>query len=163
MQFGLFYREVRHLSRFSFFLGGRKPLLLNSSIREDSSLLSVDATNLTVRRSGERSLPQGHIHIFRSTSLSEACCHVQFRFHNYGKEAHPLTILFAFDADFADIFEVRGTTRARAGLRLEDRFGENSLLLSYLGLDGSKSQPDPTSKLHGVPVAFPAPLHGYQI
>jgi glycogen debranching enzyme len=136
MQFGLFYREARHLSRFSFYLGGRKPLLLASSIREDNSLLTVDATNLPVHLPGEGTLPHGTIHMFRSTSLSEACCHVQFRFHNYGKETYPLTFLFVFDADFADIFEVRGITRTNAGQRLEDRLEDHALVLGYSGLDG---------------------------
>jgi glycogen debranching enzyme len=136
MQFGLFHREARHLSRFSFYLGGRKPLLLNSSIRDDNSLLSVDATNLSVRLPDERHLPQGSIHIFRSASLSEALCQFQFRFNNYGAELYPLTLLFIFDADFADIFQVRGTPRLRSGQRLEDRVDERSLVLGYSGLDG---------------------------
>ena len=136
MQFGLFHREARHLSRFSFHLGGRKPLLLNSSIRDDNSLLSVDATNLAVRLPDGRHMPQGSIHIFRSASLSEALCQLQFRFHNYGAELYPLTLLFIFDADFADIFQVRGTPRPRSGQRLEDRVDEHSLVLRYAGLDG---------------------------
>jgi glycogen debranching enzyme len=136
MQFGLFYREARHLSRLSFYLGGRKPLLLNSSIREDNSLLSVDATNLSVQLPDARHVPQGSIHIFRSTFLSDASCHVQFRLHNYGMETQPVDLLFVFDADFADIFQVRGTPRSHSGRRLEDRFDEQSLRLGYVGLDG---------------------------
>jgi glycogen debranching enzyme len=136
MQFGLFYREARHLSRLSFYLGGRKPLLLNSSIREDNSLLSVDATNLSMQLPDARHVPQGSIHIFRSTFLSDASCHVQFRLHNYGMETQPVDLLFVFDADFADIFQVRGTPRSHSGRRLEDRVEEQSLRLGYVGLDG---------------------------
>ena len=120
MQLGLFHMETRHLSRLAFYLGGRKPLLLSSTIREDNSLLTVDATNLDTQ-SGENShVPQGTIHIFRSASLSKAVCHMHFRFLNYGARPHPLWLTFAFDADFADIFEVRGTPRKQHGQRLED-------------------------------------------
>ena len=135
MQFGLFYREARHLSRFSFYLGGRKPLLLYSSIREDNSQLSVDATNLDFHHPEERHVPQGCIHLFRSAFLTEATCHVSFRFHNYGTEAHSLNLLFVLDADFADIFQVRGTPRSHRGHMLEDRIEDRSLVLSYEGLD----------------------------
>lgn len=135
-QFGLFHMETRHLSRFSFYLGGRKPLLLSSAIREDNSLLAVDTTNLDTPLDENCHLPQGTIHVFRSASLSKSVCHGLFRFQNYGMKMHPVLITFLFDADFADIFEVRGTTRRKAGRRLEDRIEEQSLLLGYEGLDG---------------------------
>ncbi|MGB7438796.1 MAG: amylo-alpha-1,6-glucosidase [Candidatus Acidiferrum sp.] len=140
MQFGLFHMETRHLSRLSFYLGGRKPLLLSSSIREDNSLLAVDATNLDTQFSETDHLPQGTIHMFRSASLSKAVYHGQFRFQNYGTQAHPLLLAFSFDADFADIFQVRGTPRKKTGQRLEDRIEDNSLILSYDGLDGVRRQ-----------------------
>src|SRR5208337_4241160 len=44
-----------------------------------------------------------------------------------------LTLLF--DADFADIFEVRGTPRKKRGQRLQDRIEEQALILVYEGLD----------------------------
>jgi glycogen debranching enzyme len=138
MQFGLFHMETRHLSRLAFYLFGRKPLLLNSSIREDNSLLSVDATNLETNVEEGRTIPQGTIHIFRSASISKAACHVQFRFMNYGTETDLLSLAFLFDADFADIFEVRGTTRKQHGNRLDDRMDNEALLLGYEGLDGVK-------------------------
>src|SRR4029079_14874448 len=41
-----------------------------------------------------------------------------------------------FDADFADIFEVRGTKRARRGQRLDDVVEGQRVTLGYQGLDG---------------------------
>jgi glycogen debranching enzyme len=40
-----------------------------------------------------------------------------------------------FDADFADVFEVRGMTRERRGKRLAEQSDANSVLISYEGLD----------------------------
>src|SRR5206468_4273067 len=40
------------------------------------------------------------------------------------------------DADFADIFEVRGTSRPRRGRPLEPILGPNGITLGYVGLDG---------------------------
>jgi glycogen debranching enzyme len=45
----------------------------------------------------------------------------------------PVCLLFA--ADFADIFEVRGTPRDRKGLQLHEVAGENFVILGYAGLD----------------------------
>jgi glycogen debranching enzyme len=41
-----------------------------------------------------------------------------------------------FDADFADIFEVRGTTRARRGRALPPEVTADAVVLGYEGLDG---------------------------
>ena len=133
--FGLFHMETRHLSRMAFYLGGRKPLLLNSTIREDNSLLSIDATNLDTQSPDNDYLPQGTIHIFRSASLSKAYCHMHFRFLNYGTQAHTVSLALLFDADFADIFEVRGTQRKQHGRRWENRLEQQSLVMAYEGLD----------------------------
>jgi len=135
MRFGLFYREARHLSRFSFYMGERKPLLLYSSICEDNSLLSVDAANLEIDEPGREHVPQGCIHVFRSAFLTEAACNFSFRFHNYGMEPHSLNLLFVLDADFADIFQIRGTPRRERGKPLEDRIEDSALVIGYVGLD----------------------------
>jgi glycogen debranching enzyme len=140
MQFGLFHMETRHLSRLAFYLAGRKPLLLNSTIREDNSLFTVDATNLDAVSDEQEHPPQGTIHIFRSAALSKASLHVHLRFLNYGTRTHRLSLAFMFDADFADIFEVRGTSRQKRGNRLEDLVEEQALVLRYEGLDGVKRQ-----------------------
>src|SRR5439155_5919454 len=39
------------------------------------------------------------------------------------------------DADFADVFEVRGTERERRGTRFEPKQTEHGLTFAYLGLD----------------------------
>ena len=140
VQLGLFHMETRHLSRLAFYLGQSKPLLLNSAIREDNSLFTVDATNLDTELSDTTHLPQGTIHIFRSTSLSNGLLHLHFRLHNYGLQANAVWLAFLFDADFADIFEVRGTPRKKRGQRLPDHVEEHALVLGYEGLDGVKRQ-----------------------
>lgn len=140
MQFGLFHMETRHLSRLAFYLGGSKPLLLSSTIREDSSLFTIDATNFETRLDDSTHLPQSTIHIFRSASLSKAGCHLHFRCLNYGTQSNPLWLAFLFDADFADIFEVRGTVRKQHGRRLPDSAEKQALVLAYEGLDGIQRQ-----------------------
>ena len=47
----------------------------------------------------------------------------------------PVRLSFSVDADFADLFEVRGTVRARRGRRLESVIFKDGLSLGYEGLD----------------------------
>jgi glycogen debranching enzyme len=81
-------------------------------------------------------LPRGTVHIFRSQFLGAASHYEHLRILNYGLEQVRLALLFQFDADFADIFEVRGTRRPRKGERLEDHVEGCAAILAYQGLDG---------------------------
>jgi glycogen debranching enzyme len=150
-QFGLFHAESRHLSRFTMRLNQQQPLLLGSTVREDNAFLSVDVTNVDTALNTEDSLPRGTVHIFRSQFLGAASHYEHLRILNYGLEPVRLSLLFQFDADFADIFEVRGTKRARKGDRLSDVVDGNAVILAYRGLDNVfrrtrlEFSPDPTS------------------
>jgi glycogen debranching enzyme len=135
-QFGLFHAESRHLSRFTLRLNQQQPLLLGSNVREDNAFLSVDVTNVDTALNTPDSLPRGTVHIFRSQFLGPATHYEHLRILNYGLEPVRLALLFQFDADFADIFEVRGTKRERKGERLPDHVDQSAAILAYKGLDG---------------------------
>jgi len=137
-QFGLFHAECRHLSRFTLQINGRQPLLLSSTIREDNAFLSVDLTNVDAPSNGRASLTSGTLHIFRLQFLRKGGCHSQIRVLNYGTAPAVINIRIRFEADFADIFEVRGTKRTRKGQRLPDDVKEATVTLTYLGLDRVK-------------------------
>ena len=135
-QFGLFHAECRHLSRFVMQFNGRQFLLLSSTVRADNAFLSVDLTNLDGAIPGSRALPRGTLHIFRLQSLGLDGCRTQIRILNYDAEPAHFSIGFLFEADFADIFEVRGTQREHKGQRLPDRIDGQCPILEYRGLDG---------------------------
>ncbi len=135
-QFGLFHAESRHLSRFTLRLNQHQPLLLGSTVREDNAFLSVDVTNVDTALNTDDSLPRGTVHIFRSQFLGPATHYEHLRILNYGLVPVRLALLFQFDADFADIFEVRGTKRQRKGERLPDHVDGSAAILGYKGLDG---------------------------
>jgi glycogen debranching enzyme len=135
-QFGLFHAESRHLSRFTMRVNQQQPLLLSSTIREDNAFLSVDLTNLDSPVNDDDTLPRGTVHIFRLQFLREASCYQHIRLLNYGLQPVRVSLLLQFDADFADLFEVRGTKRARKGERLPDQVEGDAAILAYKGLDG---------------------------
>jgi glycogen debranching enzyme len=135
LQFGLFHSESRHLSRMVLNVNDRQPQLLGSTVRQDTSLLAVDLTNLD-ETSGDRSaIQRGMVHIFRSSLLDHATCHQVVRLINYSSEQIKVSLRMRFDADFADIFEVRGSIRERRGEKLPTQVKQQEVLLSYRGLD----------------------------
>src|SRR5580698_6266240 len=71
-QLGLFYAETRHLSRLTFRLYGKAPLLLSSTIQDDNAFLSVDLTNLdSTAANGRVTISRGIVHIYRSKFLDD--------------------------------------------------------------------------------------------
>ena len=132
---GLFHDGTRFLSRFELLLGRRHPLLLSSTISDDNVVFTANLTNPDVRADGRVVLAHGEIHIFRSRVLCDAGCVERIRVSNFALHPVEFPLAFAVDADFADIFEVRGTRRARRGQRLPDRRAAPTVL-RYAGLDG---------------------------
>ena len=133
---GIFLDDTRFLSRLVFRLGGERPELLGSNIKEQDALLAVDLTNMDVSMDGEVAVPRETLHLFRSKFLGQNTCYERIRLSNYSLA--PVEIAFSFEigADFVDMFEVRGMKRAHRGERLEDLVGTDGVVLSYRGLDG---------------------------
>ena len=134
-ELGLYYQDTRFLSRLTLKLGKDRPLLLSSTVREDNAVMAVDATNPDVSRNNETIIERGTIHIFRSKILWQKRCHERLRLQNYGRTAVDFSFSIELDADFADIFELRGTKRERRGRRLETQVTPDGLVLAYEGLD----------------------------
>jgi glycogen debranching enzyme len=134
--FGLFHAETRYLSRLTLRLNHKQPMLLSSTIRDDNAFLSVDLTNVDTNLNGNGQLARGTVHVFRLLFLRDAACYQYIRVLNYGLQPVKVTLLLQFEADFADIFEVRGTKRTRRGERLADHVSNGKLVLPYRGLDG---------------------------
>ena len=135
VQLGLFHTETRYLDRMTIRLDGRTPLLLSSTVRDDNAFLSVDLTNLDIERETKDGIPRGTLHVYRSIFLDDGICYQQLRLANYGLTPIDLGLSFEFGADFADIFEVRGTPRRRKGRLQPARIQSEMVMLSYVGLD----------------------------
>jgi len=131
---GIFHEDTRFLSRMIFRIGQARPLLLSAGEKENS-VLTVDLSNHDVREESQVVIPRGSLHIARSKFLWRATCYEEFQISNYSLSTLELPLVIQFEADFADIFEVRGTKRERKGWRLQDEIDTNSIVLSYEGLD----------------------------
>jgi glycogen debranching enzyme len=133
---GLFVEGTRHLSQLKAHLWRTPPLLLSSTVETNNFLFSADLANLDVSRYQEVVIPRGTLHLLRSRFLWKKSCYEEFLFVNHGLSDLFVPFRITFDADFADIFEVRGIHREKRGKRLPPKVGADSVLLSYEGLDG---------------------------
>ena len=137
---GIFYEGTRILSQLEVYLGNAKPLLLSSTVKQDNSLFTADLSNVDLSRDGTVVVPRDTLHLERRQFLWRGVCYQQFELFNYGLNPVDIGLEIVFAADFADIFEVRGTHRARKGRPLPPIVEEDGVVLGYEGLDGKLRQ-----------------------
>jgi glycogen debranching enzyme len=137
---GLYHEGTRYLSCLVLALGHARPMILSSTVRRDNEALTVDLTNPDVSRGGRVVVQRGTLHLSRTKFLREGACYERLRLHNYGLAPMSVSLALHFEADFADLFEVRGTRRARRGDHLGTEVSPGGVVFGYRGLDGVRRQ-----------------------
>jgi glycogen debranching enzyme len=149
---GLFCRDTRFLNRLELQINGRSPILLTSNA-DKGFALSVLCTNPILwdeDKPTEISIPAETVSIQREIVLNGGLFE-ELTLHNYGPETVKFQISLSFDADFADLFEIRGFARKNRGgllrrVNLDERQDiqetfltdhPSELTLAYRGLDGA--------------------------
>ena len=131
---GIFHEGTRFLSRWELHFAGLRPLLLGSTINKQNEQLAIDLMNpdFTV---GGVSIHRDSIHIFRTKFIWQGNCYEQLRLENFSMSTLEIPFTISYAADFADIFEVRGTKRDQRGTLRPAEVTPASVILSYQGLD----------------------------
>jgi glycogen debranching enzyme len=132
---GLYHEDTRYLSYQELLVDGVRPLYLGSTVKENNSLLIVELMNPDLTRGGDVRVPKGTVHIFRAKVLWHGACYEHIRLTNHGREAVETTLAIGFDADFVDLFEVRGMQREHRGERMPSQLSAHEAELRYLGRD----------------------------
>ncbi|HEX6790044.1 MAG TPA: amylo-alpha-1,6-glucosidase [Candidatus Krumholzibacteria bacterium] len=132
---GLYHDGSRFLSRLELRLQGRRPLLLSSTVREDNALLTVDLTNPDIVVDGDVTLARDQVHIFRCCFLWNGVFYERMRVRNFSMRPVALALSVVFEADYVDIFEVRGVKREARGDLMPPEIGSDRVRLAYRGLD----------------------------
>src|ERR1700756_4066862 len=140
---GLFHRDTRYLSRLALTLEGVQPLLLGSNLYDDNSMLTVDLTNPDVWVGGRLVMPKDSMHIVRTLFLWQGTAYQRLAISNFGDQTIDLHLAVAFGADFADLFEVRGTPRRRRGTTTRDVAPPAHAHFTYRGRDDARRRPGP--------------------
>ena len=131
---GIYHAGTRFLSTEVLYLGRRPFLFLSSTVLENNLVFTADLTNPEIH-GGDLSIPHGTLHMLRSKLLRDGTCYERLELTNYGPTAVNFLLRLEFNADFADVFEVRGMKRARRGTRLPAQVDGSNTKLMYRGLD----------------------------
>jgi glycogen debranching enzyme len=133
---GLYHEGTRYLSGLVLRLGTDHPLFLSSTVRQDNDLLTVDLTNPDLFEGSRIAVPRGSLHVSRYKFLWQGACYERISVKNYGSGPASVSLFLFFEADFRDIFEVRGTRRKHRGEYLDTAAEPAQVTLAYRGRDG---------------------------
>jgi glycogen debranching enzyme len=138
---GIFHKDTRYLSLLTLTVGGKRPLLLGSTLRDDNAMLTCDLTNADLHDAeGKVELLHDLAHVRRSRFLWKGTCFERILVRNFDDRAHRIRLALHFAADFADIFEVRGLRRPARGQLHVPELGPDRVRLTYTGLDGLRRE-----------------------
>ncbi len=132
---GIYYEGTRFLSHQELRIEGVRPMFLNSTVKDDNGLFIIELMNPDLHPDGKNTVAKGLLHLFRAKLLWNTACYEHVRIVNYGLKEIETSVSMEFDADYTDIFEVRGFDRDKRGERLQAQPGGRELLLGYRGLD----------------------------
>jgi len=132
---GLYHQETRYLSRLVLKLDGERPVLLSSSVKRDNALLTAHLTNCDIVDDNRVVASHGDLHVDREKFLWQGTCYERITITNYSRSDVSALMSLEFEADYADLFEVRGTPRKARGRMLEPQLDEAEIILAYQGLD----------------------------
>ena len=136
--FGLYHADTRYLSVYDFSFADARPVMLLSTAELGFSEEQV-LTNPTMLSDDGRILPRGSLELRRQRMVDgslEETLHVT----NYNVFPVSFDVVYRLGADFADIFEVRGSERRQRGELLPTRIENGHVVFSYKGLDGRDRQ-----------------------
>src|SRR5579871_4462523 len=132
---GFFHDDTRFLSYLELKVGGHRAVVLSSST-ENTFVSQIELTtgNITLRDSFD--LPENTIHIRREQLLGNDVFFDRFTFENFNLGAVEMFIELSFEADFVDVFQVRGCPRSRSGQYYRPVAERDHISFYYRGLDG---------------------------
>ncbi len=131
---GFFHDDTRFLSHLELRIGGNRTVVLSSSTEKTFfSQIELTTGNLTLRDSFD--LPENTVHIRREQVLASDIFFDRVTLENFNLTAVDLVVEMLFDADFVDVFQVRGVARREHGHYYQPVVREDSIAFYYRGLD----------------------------
>ncbi len=138
---GLYDSDTRVLSTYDLLINGVRPVVLRAGPAA-SFQGTIQLTNPDLFADPERELDASEI-VLRRQSLGIARERViangfreRITITNYTTRPEQARVTLALDADYADIFELRGVVRDRRGKRMPNVLGDGRVTFAYRGLDG---------------------------
>lgn len=133
---GIYHDGTRFVSLLQLELNGERPYFLSSTVRDDNDQLVVALTNpLLPQGAGASSLPLGALHVSRRIFLLHGHCYQELLIENYSQQHVECALTLRLDADYADIYEIRGQARPAHGELWGASSEVSGLRFGYTGLD----------------------------
>jgi glycogen debranching enzyme len=136
--FGLYHADTRYLSVYDFAFADARPVMLLSTAELGFSEEQV-LTNPTMLSDDGRVLPRGSLEL-RRQRVVDGALEETLQVTNYNVFPVSFDVVYSLGADFADIFEVRGSERKQRGELLPTHIEDGHVVFSYKGLDGRKRE-----------------------
>lgn len=133
---GLFYHDTRHLSRLALTLDHARPRLLSAAISADNATLTCDLAGPAPDGRTDMGDDANEISLRRQIFLWHGTKHDAITLENWSRTPQTVTLRIDYAADFADLFEIRGTARTRHGTLDTPSATPHGAALACLGLDG---------------------------
>jgi len=131
---GFFHDDTRFLSRLELRVDGYRTVVLSSSTEQTfASQIELTTGKSTMRETYE--IPENTVHIRREQLLSSETLFDNFSFENFNFQELELAIELAYEADFMDVFQVRGVAREKLGHYFLPVVRHDSIVFHYCGLD----------------------------
>jgi glycogen debranching enzyme len=146
---GLFQDDTRVLSLLRLEVAGQMPELLGGSVGLDNVVFSANLANPVFKDKSGRLVAPTQLHLHRRRLLWNCKLYEAILIQNFSAEPVAFDLTIDFDADFRDVFEIRGARRKKRGDVLQPRTDANRLFLSYQGLDG---------KVRSTTISFSVPV-----
>ncbi len=131
---GFFHDDTRFLSHMELRLGGHRAVVLSSSTEKTfASQIELTTGNITLRDSFD--LPENTIHLRREQVLASDVFFDRLTFENFNLKTVEIVVEMSYNADFVDVFQVRGIARQTHGQYYKPIVEKESLRFYYRGLD----------------------------
>lgn len=124
--YGLYTKDTRFLSRMEFFVNGEKPTLLSSEA--DKSYLG------TIHLMQDKK-DVGAIELVRNRFINQGVLYERVSLINYFPKNIKIDFSAIFDADFQDMFIVRGFRTGEVGQKLATEYQKQKMVINYRGVD----------------------------
>ena len=127
-------RHAFPFASWSFRIDGQRSVVLSSSTEKTFvSQIELTTGNITLRDSFD--LPENTIHIRREQLLASDILFDRYTFENFNRCPVEFTVEVSCDADFVDVFQVRGVATRSHGQYFQPLIEDDGLIFSYRGRD----------------------------
>jgi len=131
---GFFHDDTRFLSTLELKIGGHRTVVLSSST-EKTFASKIELTTGSLAQINSFDLPENTIHVRRQQLLASDVLYDSITFFNFNQSEAELLVEIALEADFVDVFQVRGCARKNSGHYYRPVVRGDSLIFFYLGQD----------------------------